>query len=378
MIDATEGITGQDQRLAERIDAAGCPILILLNKWELIDDPDAPPGDPRRAVAQAGVHRRRARCSRSRRSPARACTSCAPCCRTPSASTTAGCRPATSTGCSPRPSSAQPAGGGAKVLYAVQGATDPPTFTLFANREIPADVRALPRALDPRGVRLRLDAAQAAGQEAGRLTMPWCEDCEKYWAPSAMTPEGECPDCGADLDAPEPVGAGDADDDERRAVALQAADRDARRVPRVPRLRDVLRLSDPPRSIRVCRCRPSTHAGLARTPYSDGRNGCGADRAGRGSIGDRHTGCGAAWLARLTGGQEVGSSNLPSPTARQNGPRSNATGARRRHRPSRAGGVLSSCPRGTSGTRRRRRRCRPPRWPHRRPAPSSRRSSRRC
>ena len=25
-------------------------------------------------------------------------------------------------------------------------------------------------------------------------------------------------------------------------------------------------------------------------------------------------GCGAAWLARLTGGQEVGSSNLPSPT----------------------------------------------------------------
>ena len=28
----------------------------------------------------------------------------------------------------------------------------------------------------------------------------------------------------------------------------------------------------------------------------------------------RHTGCGAVWLARLTGGQEVGSSNLPSPT----------------------------------------------------------------
>ena len=31
----------------------------------------------------------------------------------------------------------QPAGGGAKVLYAVQGATDPPTFTLFVNRELP-------------------------------------------------------------------------------------------------------------------------------------------------------------------------------------------------------------------------------------------------
>jgi GTPase len=31
----------------------------------------------------------------------------------------------------------QPAGGGAKVLYAVQGAIDPPTFTLFVNREVP-------------------------------------------------------------------------------------------------------------------------------------------------------------------------------------------------------------------------------------------------
>jgi hypothetical protein len=33
--------------------------------------------------------------------------------------------------------------------------------------------------------------------------MPWCEDCERYWAPSAMTPEGRCPTCGADLEAPE-------------------------------------------------------------------------------------------------------------------------------------------------------------------------------
>jgi GTP-binding protein len=32
----------------------------------------------------------------------------------------------------------QPAPGGTRVLYAMQGATDPPTFTLFANRELPA------------------------------------------------------------------------------------------------------------------------------------------------------------------------------------------------------------------------------------------------
>src|SRR4029453_4236767 len=37
VIDATEGVTGQDQRLAERIDAAGCPIVLVLNKWELLD-----------------------------------------------------------------------------------------------------------------------------------------------------------------------------------------------------------------------------------------------------------------------------------------------------------------------------------------------------
>jgi hypothetical protein len=42
--------------------------------------------------------------------------------------------------------------------------------------------------------------------------MPWCEDCEKYWAPPAMTPEGRCPTCGRDLEAPEPAA-----DDGRKA-----------------------------------------------------------------------------------------------------------------------------------------------------------------
>jgi hypothetical protein len=31
--------------------------------------------------------------------------------------------------------------------------------------------------------------------------MPWCEECQKYWTPTAMTPEGRCPTCGSDLDA---------------------------------------------------------------------------------------------------------------------------------------------------------------------------------
>jgi GTP-binding protein len=33
---------------------------------------------------------------------------------------------------------AQPAPQGARILYATQGAVDPPTFTIFANRELPA------------------------------------------------------------------------------------------------------------------------------------------------------------------------------------------------------------------------------------------------
>ncbi len=41
VIDATEGVTHQDQRLAERIDVAGCPVVIVLNKWELLDEPSS-------------------------------------------------------------------------------------------------------------------------------------------------------------------------------------------------------------------------------------------------------------------------------------------------------------------------------------------------
>ena len=32
--------------------------------------------------------------------------------------------------------------------------------------------------------------------------MPWCEDCAKYHAPSAMGEDGSCPTCGRVLEAP--------------------------------------------------------------------------------------------------------------------------------------------------------------------------------
>ncbi|MFM7686727.1 MAG: hypothetical protein ACKPDI_12500 [Actinomycetota bacterium] len=32
--------------------------------------------------------------------------------------------------------------------------------------------------------------------------MPFCEDCAKYWAPSAMREDGACPTCERVLEAP--------------------------------------------------------------------------------------------------------------------------------------------------------------------------------
>ena len=32
--------------------------------------------------------------------------------------------------------------------------------------------------------------------------MPWCEDCAKYWAPSAMNDDGSCPTCGRVVEPP--------------------------------------------------------------------------------------------------------------------------------------------------------------------------------
>ena len=135
VIDATEGVTAQDQRLAERIDAAGCPIVILLNKWESLD------ADARELVTREvgrklhftsnsvvlkisalsgkGVHRL---------VPALGQAIDAYHTRVPTGKVNDALRDA---------QSAQPAPHGARVLYATQGAVDPPTFTLFANRELP-------------------------------------------------------------------------------------------------------------------------------------------------------------------------------------------------------------------------------------------------
>ena len=147
VIDATEGVTGQDQRLTERIDAAGCPIVVLLNKWELIADPEerrvllgelsrklAFIGDAPvlkiSALTGKGVHRLRpvlqdAITQYHRRVPTRDVNRVIA-----------------------EAQQRHPAAGGARVLFAVQGASDPPTFTLFANRQLPPTyIRYLERSI---------------------------------------------------------------------------------------------------------------------------------------------------------------------------------------------------------------------------------------
>ncbi|MGA1704929.1 MAG: ribosome biogenesis GTPase Der [Ilumatobacteraceae bacterium] len=147
VIAANAGVTGQDQRLAERIDASGGPVVVMLNKWETIDDAE------RRASIKAdvvrklaflgnapvlgisaltgkGVHRLRPVLADAIEQYHR---------RVPTKDVNRVIAAA---------QQASPAPGGARVLYAIQGATDPPTFTLFVNRELPQHhVRYLERSI---------------------------------------------------------------------------------------------------------------------------------------------------------------------------------------------------------------------------------------
>ncbi len=135
VIDSSVGVTHQDQRLAERVDAAGCPIVVLLNKWDLLDTNNraivsrdvadrlgflgSPPLLRISALSGKGVTRLWPSLN-SAVSQYRT--------RIPTRRVNDAIRAA---------QSAQPAPAGARILYAAQVATDPPTFTLFVNRTLP-------------------------------------------------------------------------------------------------------------------------------------------------------------------------------------------------------------------------------------------------
>ncbi len=146
VVDATEGITHQDQRLAERVDAAGCPVVLLLNKWERLD------AEARRAVTD-DVARRLAFIGESPVLKISALTGKGVDKLLPTlAGTIVQYRRRVPTrrvneviGAA---QAATPAPHGARVLYATQGASDPPTFTLFTNKDLaPSYLRYLERAL---------------------------------------------------------------------------------------------------------------------------------------------------------------------------------------------------------------------------------------
>jgi len=135
VIDATDGATGQDQRLAERISASGCPALVVLNKWELVatDDRDAvlagvgeklaflgdAPVLKTTALSGKGVHRLLPALSNAAIDYAK---------RVPTGALNRAIRDL---------QIKQPAPTG-KIRYAVQGATEPPTFTLFVAGKLPS------------------------------------------------------------------------------------------------------------------------------------------------------------------------------------------------------------------------------------------------
>jgi GTP-binding protein len=135
VIDANEGVTRQDQRLAERVDAAGNPIVVVLNKWDLLDLEAkeairAQVADMLGFVSYAPAMEISAKTGKGahRLYPALADAVDAYRKRVPTASLNRALAAA---------QAAQPAPHGARVLYATQGATDPPTFTLFTSKPLP-------------------------------------------------------------------------------------------------------------------------------------------------------------------------------------------------------------------------------------------------
>ena len=149
VLDATDGVTHQDQRLAERIDASGSPVVILLNKWDLLgtearlEVSDAV-ADRLAFLGYAPVLRVSALTGLGvqRLLPAVAEAMSAYHRRIPTGRLNDGLRSA---------QAAHPAPGGARILYGVQGAVDPPTITLFATRRLPPTyLRYLERSLRER------------------------------------------------------------------------------------------------------------------------------------------------------------------------------------------------------------------------------------
>jgi GTP-binding protein len=134
VIDATVGATHQDQRLAERIGSSGCPTVVVLNKWDLIATEDregvlAGVGDRLAFLGMAPVLRVCATNGRGAHKILPALHDAVDSYhhRVPTGALNRALRDI---------QAAHPAPG-ARIRYGVQGAIDPPTFTLFATGRLP-------------------------------------------------------------------------------------------------------------------------------------------------------------------------------------------------------------------------------------------------
>jgi len=134
VIDATLGASHQDQRLAERIGVSGCPAIVALNKWDLVgpDERDAvlaTVGDRLAFLGAAPVLKLSARSGKGvhRILPALRSAVEAYHQRVPTGVLNRTIQELQSRQPAPR----------ARIRYAVQGAIDPPTFTLFASARLP-------------------------------------------------------------------------------------------------------------------------------------------------------------------------------------------------------------------------------------------------
>ena len=140
VIDATVGVTHQDQRLAERIDAAGTAVVIVLNKWDLVAEAEerlqiqADVADRLAFLGYAPVLKVSALTGKNavRILPALRQAEEAYHARIPTAALNRLIQEAQQQHPPPPVRKHRP-----RILYATQGAADPPTFTLFASHELP-------------------------------------------------------------------------------------------------------------------------------------------------------------------------------------------------------------------------------------------------
>jgi len=167
VIDAAAGVTHQDQRLAERIDAAGTAIVVLLNKWDLLDgdterrrDVIADVGDRLGFLGYAPVLKTSGLTGRSlvRVLPALREAEAAYHRRIPTAALNRVVQEAQAAHPPSTVRRRRP-----RILFATQGASEPPTVTLFTTDALqPTYLRYLERkireafALGPAPLKLRV------------------------------------------------------------------------------------------------------------------------------------------------------------------------------------------------------------------------------